>query len=191
MGRDTDALSCQGVARAAVETVAENTCDGVIAPLFYLLLGGGPLAMAYKAVNTLDSMVGYRSEAYLYFGRVSARADDAFNFLPARISAWAMILSAFLLRMDGRGALRIYRRDRHCHKSPNSAQTESVCAGALGLQLAGPAWYGGVLIEKPVIGDKVREIVPQDIASANLLMAAASWLCLVLGLAVWAIALMM
>lgn len=184
VGRDTQSLVEKGIAKAAVETVAENTSDGVVAPLFYLMIGGAPLALAYKAVNTMDSMVGYKNETYLNFGFVPARLDDAVNFIPARLSALLMVLSAFLLRMDGRGAWRIFRRDRFCHASPNSAQTEAVCAGALGLQLAGDASYFGKPVHKPTIGDALREIEPEDIRRANRLMIATAILTLLFCLAV-------
>ena len=178
VGRDTQNLDEAGVTRAAVETVAENTSDGVVAPLFWLLVGGAPLGLCYKAVNTLDSMVGYRNERYLDFGRCSARLDDLANWLPARLAALLMILAAFLTGEDGRGAAAIWRRDRRKHPSPNSAQTESACAGALGVQLAGPAYYGGVLHEKPTLGDCRRPICPQDIRRAVKLMWGTSFLAL-------------
>ncbi|MCM1466842.1 MAG: adenosylcobinamide-phosphate synthase CbiB [Alistipes sp.] len=170
VGRDTEKLDKEGIIRGAVETVAENTSDGVIAPLFYMIVGGGGLAMAYKAVNTMDSMVGYRSEKYLYFGRAAARIDDVVNYIPARLSAVFMLISAFLLRLDHKNALRIFWRDRYRHKSPNSAQTESVCAGALDVRLGGGAWYFGVWYEKPYIGDDIRQINTEDIKTANKLM---------------------
>ncbi|MFQ9846519.1 MAG: adenosylcobinamide-phosphate synthase CbiB [[Clostridium] leptum] len=137
VGRDTERLQADGIARAAVETVAENTSDGVIAPLLFMTVGGAPLGFFYKAVNTMDSMVGYKNEKYLYLGRCAARLDDLLNFVPARLSAWLMILSARMNGMDARNAGRIYRRDRRNHESPNSAHTEAVCAGALRVQLAG------------------------------------------------------
>ncbi len=170
VGRDTAGLDGEGIAKAAVETVAENTSDGVIAPLFYLFLGGPVLGWMYKAVNTMDSMVGYRNERYLYFGRAAARLDDLANLIPARLSALLMIGASFLLGMDGKGAARIWLRDRRNHKSPNSAQTEAVCAGALGVRLAGPAWYFGRRFEKPFIGDEKRKVEWEDIERANRLM---------------------
>lgn len=170
VGRDTDVLDQDGIIRAAVETVAENTSDGVIAPLFYMLAGGGWLAMAYKAVNTMDSMVGYRNEKYLYFGKTAAKTDDVVNYIPARLSAFFMIVASVLLRLDYKNAARIFRRDRYCHKSPNSAQTESVCAGALRVRLAGEAWYFGVRYDKPFIGDNIRAVCAEDIQTANRLM---------------------
>lgn len=170
VGRDTAQLDEAHVARAAVETVAENTSDGVVAPLFFLMLGGAPLGFLYKGVNTMDSMLGYKNERYLYFGRIPARLDDVFNFLPAILSAWMMILASLILRMDAKNALRIYRRDHRNHASPNSARTESVCAGALGLQLGGDASYFGVMHHKKTIGDPLRAVEPEDIRRANRLM---------------------
>ena len=179
VGRDTDRLDDAAVTRAAVETVAENASDGVIAPLFYLMIGGAPLGMAYKAVNTLDSMVGYKNERYIDFGCASARLDDAANWIPSRLSALLMIAVCPIVGLDARGAARIWRRDRRRHASPNAAQTESACAGALGLRLAGPAVYFGKLIEKPTIGDASREIEWGDIARATRLMLVASVCALV------------
>ena len=182
VGRDTQNLTAAGVTRAAVETVAENTSDGVIAPLLYMLLGGAPLALTYKAINTMDSMLGYKNEKYLYFGRCAAKLDDAANWLPSRLAALLWVAAAALTGNSARGAWRIWRRDRHA--SPNSAQTESACAGALGVQLAGPAYYFGEYYDKPTIGDPLREIEPRDILRANRMMYAESLLALVLGLAV-------
>ena len=182
VGRDTQALSKEGVTKAAVETVAENFSDGVAAPLFYMLLGGAPLALGYTAVNTLDSMVGYKNDRYLHFGRTAAKLDDAVNYLPSRLAACLWIAAAALTGQDARGAWRIWRRDRRCHASPNSAQTESACAGALGVQLAGPAWYFGEYYPKPTIGDARRPVEPQDILRANRMLYAASLLALGLGL---------
>lgn len=182
VGRDTEALPAEGVAKAAVETVAENFSDGVAAPLFYLLIGGAPLALAYKAVNTMDSMVGYKNDRYLYFGRAAARLDDAANYLPSRLAALCWIGGAFLTGQDGRGAWRIWRRDRRNHASPNSAQTESACAGALGVQLAGPASYFGKRVDKPAIGDPGWPVEPEDIARANRTLYAAGGLALGAGL---------
>lgn len=187
VGRDTKGLEADGIIKATVETVAENTTDGVIAPLIFMAIGGAPLAFLYKAINTMDSMVGYKNEKYLYFGRCAARLDDIANFIPARLTALLMILSAFFLRLDGRAAAAIYMRDRRNHKSPNSAQTESVCAGALGVQLAGNASYFGKLIEKPTIGDALRPVAPKDIILANRLMYLSSVLGLLLALAIRAL----
>lgn len=184
VGRDTSGLSEEGVVKAAVETVAENFCDGVLAPLFYMLLGGAPLALVYKAVNTMDSMVGYKNDRYLYFGRAAAKMDDVANYLPARIAALMWILASPLSGGNLKNAWRIWRRDKRNHASPNSAQTESACAGSLGIQLAGPASYFGKTVEKPYIGDAVRPIEPEDILRADRIMAAAGVLGLVIGLAI-------
>ena len=184
VGRDTQALDETGVIKATVETIAENTTDGVIAPMIYMLIGGAPLGFLYKAVNTLDSMVGYHNRQYEYFGKFSAKMDDLFNFIPARLAAICMIAGAGLLHFDNQNALRIFRRDRKNHKSPNSAQTESVCAGALHIQLAGDASYFGQKMEKPFIGEPDRPIDRNDIARSERLMTAASLIMLALGIAV-------
>ena len=184
VGRDTENLTAEGVTKAAVETVAENASDGVIAPLLYMLLGGAPLALTYKAVNTMDSMVGYKNETYLYFGRAAAKLDDVANYIPSRLAALLWVAAAALTGSDAKGAWRIWRRDRRNHASPNSAQTESACAGALGVQLAGPAYYFGEYYPKPTIGDALRPIEPQDILRADRMMYAASVLALVLGLVI-------
>ncbi len=178
VGRDTVALSGPEIIRAAVETVAENTSDGVCAPMFYILIGAAPLGWLYKAVNTLDSMIGYKNERYLHFGRFAARMDDVFNFVPARLTGIFMVWAARLTKMDARGAWRIFRRDRLCHASPNSAQTEAACAGALGVRLAGDAVYFGKKIKKPYIGDACRSIEREDIKRACRLSAMTSLLFL-------------
>lgn len=179
VGRDTKNLSIEGVTKAAVETVAENASDGVIAPLLFLFFLGPVGGFFYKAVNTMDSMVGYKNEKYLYFGRAAARLDDLVNWIPARFTGLAFVLAAFFLPgMNGGHAFRIWRRDRRNHKSPNSAQSESACAGALGVQLAGDAWYFGELYKKPTIGDPLRSIEPEDILRANRLMYTASFFVL-------------
>lgn len=179
VGRDTAVLTEEGIIKAAVETVAENASDGVIAPLCFLLLAGPVGGFVYKAVNTMDSMVGYRNERYLWFGAPAARLDDLANWIPARLTALLMILAAFFLPgFDGKGAWRIWRRDRRCHKSPNSAQGESACAGALGVRLAGDAWYFGKLQHKPTIGDDGRPVEAEDIRRANRLMYGAVYLAL-------------
>ena len=180
VGRDTEGLDEAGVARAAVETVAENASDGVIAPLLFLALGGAPLGMAYKAVNTMDSMVGYKNEKYLYFGRAAARLDDGVNFLPARIAGVLMCLGAAACGYDSREAWRVFRRDRKNHKSPNSAHTEAACAGALRLRLAGPNYYFGRLVEKPWIGDDLRPIEALDILRAGRLLYATAFFALLI-----------
>lgn len=174
VGRDTGNLTKEGVTKAAVETVAENTSDGVTAPLFYMMIGGAVLGFAYKAVNTMDSMVGYKNDTYRYFGTAAAKLDDAVNYIPARLSAWLMIFGAYLTGMNGKLAGKIYLRDRYRHSSPNSAQTEAVMAGALEIQLAGPAWYFGKLHEKPFIGDPVRPVQIQDILRSHTLMYTAA-----------------
>lgn len=188
VGRDTENLTEEGIAKAAVETVAENTSDGVVAPLLYLFLFGVYGIVAYKAVNTMDSMVGYRNDRYLYLGRFAARLDDVCNFVPARVSALCMIAAAFLLGLDGRRAAIIFKRDRYRHASPNSAQTEAVCAGALGVELAGNAWYFGVLHEKPVIGDALRKVEAEDIARANRLLYATSGIVFAVGILILIVA---
>lgn len=180
VGRDVARLDEKGVARAAVETVAENTSDGVIAPLFFLVIGGAPLGFFYKAVNTMDSMLGYVEPPYKNIGLVPAKMDDVFNFIPARLSAFLMLLAGGVLRLDVKNGWRIFCRDRYRHASPNSAQTESVCAGLLGLRLAGDAWYHGVLHKKETIGDALREIEFDDILRACRLMTATAILALLI-----------
>ena len=170
VGRDTENLSEQGVIRATVETIAENTSDGVIAPMFYMIIGGAIGGIFYKTINTMDSMIGYKNDKYLYFGKVAAKLDDIVNFIPARIAAVCMIMAAFLVGLDGKGSFRIFKRDRFNHASPNSAQTEAVCSGALGVQLAGDAYYFGKLYPKKTIGNSTREINLEDIRTANRLM---------------------
>ncbi len=182
VGRDTENLDEAAVIRAAVETVAENTTDGAVSPLFFLFLGGPAAAMAYKAVNTMDSMIGYKNERYLHFGRATAKLDDVLNFIPARIAALLWIAAAGLCGEDMKGAWRIWRRDRFKHESPNSAQTESACAGSLQVALAGDAYYFGKLKKKPVIGDPVREITPDDIRRANRMMTVTSGLAMAAGM---------
>lgn len=186
VGRDTSVLDAAGVTRAAVETIAENTSDGVIAPMLYTAIGGPVLGFVYKAVNTMDSMLGYKNDKYMYFGRFAARLDDVVNFIPARISAYLMIAAAFIggRQFDGKNAYRIFKRDRFNHASPNSAQTESVCAGALRVQLAGDAVYFGKLVKKKYIGDGLREIEYEDIKRANKLMYITAFLCELLSVAV-------
>ena len=182
VGRDTAELTAEGVTKAAVETVAENASDGVIAPLLYMLIGGAPLALTYKAINTMDSMLGYKNEKYLYFGRVPAKLDDVANYIPSRLAALLWVAAAAFTHNDAKGAWKIWRRDRRRHASPNSAQTESACAGALGVQLAGPAYYFGQYYPKLTIGDALRPIEPEDILRANRMMVAESILALAIGL---------
>lgn len=193
VGRDTSVLDAAGVTRAAVETIAENTSDGVIAPMLYTAIGGPVLGFVYKAVNTMDSMLGYKNDKYMYFGRFAARLDDVVNFIPARISAYLMIAAAFIggRQFDGRNAYRIFKRDRFNHASPNSAQTESVCAGALRVQLAGDAVYFGKLVKKKYIGDGLREIECEDIKRANRLMYITAFLCELLSVAVMSLVLIL
>lgn len=178
VGRDTERLDAEGVAKAAVETVAENFSDGVAAPLLCMMLGGAPLALAYKAINTMDSMVGYKSEQYLYFGRAAAKLDDAANYLPSRVAALFWIAASWLLGFDGRRAYQIWRRDARRHASPNAGQTESACAGALGIRLGGDAWYFGRRYEKATLGDARRACEPEDILRANRMMVCAGLLLL-------------
>ena len=173
-----------GVAKAAIETVAENFSDGVAAPLFYLVIGGAPLGLCYKAINTMDSMVGYKNDRYLYFGRAAAKLDDIANYIPARISAFLMMFAACLSGQNAKHAFQIWKRDRYNHASPNSAQTESVAAGALDILLAGDAWYFGKLVKKPTIGENLRTVEAADIMRINRMMITASLTALVLFLAV-------
>ena len=187
VGRDTQDLTLEGVTRAAVETVAENASDGVIAPLLYMLIGGAPLALTYKAINTMDSMLGYKNEKYLYFGRVPAKLDDVANYIPSRLAGLLWVAAAAFTHNDAKGAWKIWRRDRRNHASPNSAQTESACAGALGVQLAGPAYYFGQYYPKLTIGDALRPIEPEDILRANRMMYVASSFALAWGCAIRAI----
>ena len=181
VGRDTDVLDKDGICRAAVETVAENASDGVIAPLFWMFLFGAAGGFFYKSINTMDSMLGYKNDKYFYFGRVAAKTDDVVNYFPARISALLMIAACPLCQQKKKNACRIFHRDRYKHASPNSAQTESVCAGALNVQLAGDAVYGGVIHKKEFIGDDIKPIEPADIKRTNRLMYAASCLMLIVG----------
>lgn len=193
VGRDTSVLDAAGVTRAAVETIAENTSDGVIASMLYTAIGGPVLGFVYKAVNTMDSMLGYKNDKYMYFGRFAARLDDVVNFIPARISAYLMIAAAFIggRQFDGKNAYRIFKRDRFNHASPNSAQTESVCAGALRVQLAGDAVYFGKLVKKKYIGDGLREIEYEDIKRANRLMYITAFLCELLSVVVMSLVLIL
>ena len=184
VGRDTQSLTKEGIIKAAVETVAENSSDGVVAPLIYMLIFGPVGGVVYKAVNTMDSMIGYVEEKYFYIGKFAAKLDDVLNYIPARISGILVIISAFILRYDYKNAFRIFKRDRRKHASPNSAQTESAMAGALGVQLAGDATYFGVVHKKPYIGDKKREIENEDIKRANDIRYTMTISCLVVGLVI-------
>lgn len=183
VGRDTENLNEEQITKAAVETVAENASDGVIAPLFYIAIGGAPLGFLYKAVNTLDSMIGYKNDRYMYFGRFAARMDDVFNYIPAILTSYLMMAGSFLLKMNYKNAYKIYKRDRHNSSSPNSAKSESVAAGALGVVLLGDAYYFGKLVKKKTIGDNLRAISIHDIKSVNKLM----YTCAVLGLIVFSL----
>ena len=178
VGRDTDQLTEEQVLKATVETVAENTSDGEIAPLFWMFLGGPVGGFFYKAINTMDSMVGYKNDKYLYYGRFAAKLDDVVNFIPARLAALGFIISAPVLGFDGRNAARIWKRDRRKHASPNSAQTESACAGALHIQLGGAASYFGTMHDKPTLGDPDRPIERADVSCSCKLMFGTSvfWL---------------
>ena len=176
VGRDTQNLSSESIVKATVETILENFCDGVIAPLFYILLGGIPLGVAYKVFNTLDSMVGYRNGTFEYVGKFSARMDDALNFIPARLSAGLLLCSGGLMHKDTRHALRVYVADRHKHLSPNSAHTEAMGAGLLGISLGGSHYYGGQCVEKPTIGTALQKATPEKIKEASSLMYRATWL---------------
>ena len=174
VGRDTTSLSKKEIIRATVETVAENTVDGIIAPMMYAFIGGAPLAFAYKAINTLDSTVGYKNEKYADIGFASAKIDDLANYIPARITALLMTLASFVLRLDYKNCLKIAIRDRKNHKSPNCAYSEGAVAGALGVQLGGTNVYFGEVVHKPTIGDKKREIEVEDITLTNRIMYATS-----------------
>lgn len=186
VSRDTKNLNQDSIARATVETILENLSDGVIAPLFYCLIGGAPLAMAYKAINTLDSMVGYRNEKFENLGFFSAKTDDFFNLVPARLSGVLLIISAFICGYDFKGALKVFKRDRLNHKSPNSAHPEAAGAGALGIRLGGPNYYFGKVVNKPYIGDEKRTIESIDIlrsikliyASTIIMLLTISIICL-------------
>ena len=179
VGRDTAVLDEKGVTKAAVETVAENTSDGIIAPMLFMAIGGAVFGWFYKSINTMDSMVGYVNDRYRYFGTAAAKLDDVLNYIPARLSAWLMIAGAWLIGMDGKNAKKIYLRDRRKHASPNSAQTEAVMAGALDIRLAGDAWYFGELHKKPYIGDPIRKVEIEDIIRSHKLMYAGTVLSLV------------
>lgn len=176
VGRDTEVLDKVGVAKATIETVAENTCDGVIAPILYCAIGGPVLGFIYKAINTMDSTVGYKNEKYIHFGKAAAKLDDAVNYIPARLSALLMLLACPLCGLDIKNGFRIWKRDKRKHASPNSAQTESVCAGAINIQLAGDAVYGGNLYKKDFIGDLIRPVENNDIKRVIRLMQMASFI---------------
>lgn len=174
VGRDTAELSKEEVTKGTIETIAENTADGVIAPMFFMIIGGAPLAFLYKGINTMDSMVGYKNEQFLYFGRCAARLDDIANFIPARISAFFMIVATVVLNYNYKNAIKIFLRDRYKHLSPNSAQTESVVAGALGITLGGGHYYFGKFVPKEVMGDEINKVRFEDIKKTNKIMYASS-----------------
>ena len=180
VGRDTEALTEEGVIKATVETIAENTSDGVIAPLLYMTLLGVPGGFFYKAVNTMDSMVGYKNDTYLYFGRCAAKLDDLANLIPARITGLVMIVASYFLNLDAKRAWKTFWRDRYHHLSPNSAMTESVTAGALNIQLGGDHFYFGKLVHKETIGDDIRPVCPEDIVTTNNLLYMTAVLSLLL-----------
>ena len=180
VGRDTAELSEQEVIKATIETVAENTTDGIVSPLLYLCLGGVYAGMVFKAVSTLDSMVGYMNKKYQHIGWASAKTDDVLNYIPARITGYLMVLSAWLLHLDFRGSFRIMKRDHANHKSPNCAWSESAVAGALGIQLGGTHLYFGEEVYKPTIGDDERPATPEDIQTTNAIMYWTAFLALIL-----------
>ena len=182
VGRDTKSLDKKGITRAVVETIAENMSDGVIAPLFYAGIGGAPLAMAYKAVNTMDSMFGYKNDKYMEFGFFPAKLDDVFNYIPARITGLLTVLTAFILKLNWKNSFKIYNRDKYNHTSPNSAHPEAAVAGALGIKLGGANYYFGKLVEKPTIGDKLKEIELSDIDSTNKILYGVAILGYILGI---------
>lgn len=193
VGRDTENLDEAGVTKACIETIAENTSDGIGAPLIYMGIGFGFLSCIYKAVNTMDSMIGYKNDKYIEFGRVAAKLDDVANFVPSRVTAFAMVIASFICKYDGKNAWKIFKRDRFKHASPNSAQTESVMAGALDLRLAGDAWYFGKLYKKEYIGDAVKEVEAEDILKAHRLMNVTAFILFAFMLiweAVWIIIIM-
>lgn len=180
VGRDTDKLDEEGITRAVIETVAENMSDGIIAPLFFAGIGGAPLIFAYKAVNTMDSMFGYKNDKYMDFGYFPAKLDDVFNYIPARLSAYLIIISAFLLRLDYKNAFKIYNRDKSNHTSPNSAHPESAVAGALDIRLGGANYYFGKLVKKPEIGDGIKKITVDSVDMVNKILYLSSFLGVIL-----------
>ena len=180
VGRDTKSLDEKGISKATIETIAENASDGVIAPIIFVIIGGAPLGFLYKSINTMDSMIGYKNEKYLYLGRVAAILDDIVNYIPARISAYIMIFSTLFTKFNFKNSYRIYKRDKFNHASPNSAHTEAVMAGALDIQLAGDAYYFGKVVKKKTIGDDIREVTYKDISNANILMYTSSLVSIII-----------
>ena len=180
VSRDTETMDEKMIIRSTMETISENTVDGIVAPMFYMFLGGMPLAMAYKAINTLDSMVGYKNEKYMDFGKFSAKVDDAANFIPARITGILIVLASMILGYDYKNSLKIFLRDRKNHSSPNSAHSEASVAGALGVQFGGKVSYFGKEIDKPTIGDKTKEFELEDIRKNIRIMYVTSFLSLVI-----------
>ena len=180
VSRDTETMDEKMIIRSTMETISENTVDGIVAPMFYMFLGGMPLAMAYKAINTLDSMVGYKNEKYMEFGKFSAKVDDAANFIPARITGILIVLASMILGYDYKNSLKIFLRDRKNHSSPNSAHSEASVAGALGVQFGGKVSYFGKEINKPTIGDKIKDFELEDIRKNIRIMYVTSFLSLVI-----------
>ena len=180
VSRDTETMDEKMIIRSTMETISENTVDGIVAPMFYMFLGGMPLAMAYKAINTLDSMVGYKNEKYMDFGKFSAKVDDAANFIPARITGILIVLASMILGYDYKNSLKIFIRDRKNHSSPNSAHSEASVAGALGVQFGGKVSYFGKETDKPTIGDKTKEFELEDIRKNIRIMYVTSFLSLVI-----------
>ncbi|TGY43250.1 cobalamin biosynthesis protein [Clostridium sartagoforme] len=176
VGRDTKSLDEEGILRAVVETIAENISDGVVAPILYAGLFGAPFALVYKAVNTMDSMFGYKNDKYYDFGYFPAKLDDIFNYIPARITGYLIMISAYFLNLDYKNSYKIYIRDRYNHSSPNSAHPEAAVAGALGLKLGGSNYYFGKLVEKPTIGDEVKKIEINDVYITNKVLYLVSFL---------------
>lgn len=180
VGRDKDKLDEKAIIKATIESVSENTSDGVIAPLFFLFIGGAPLGFFYKAVNTLDSMIAHKNDKYIYFGKFAARVDDFCNFIPARLSGLLYVASAFVLEYDYKNAFRIFKRDRKNHSSPNSANIESACAGALNIKLGGETYYEGKIVSKFTVGDDIKEPDIEDIKRANKLALTSSVMALLI-----------
>ena len=180
VSRDTETMDEKMIIRSTMETISENTVDGIVAPMFYMFLGGMPLAMAYKAINTLDSMVGYKNEKYMDFGKFSAKVDDMANFIPARITGILIVLASMILGYDYKNSLKIFIRDRKNHSSPNSAHSEASVAGALGVQFGGNVSYFGKEINKPTIGDKTKDFELEDIRKNIRIMYVTSFLSLVI-----------